>query len=363
MGSYLGLEGHIIQATGNIFDICQEATQEVVQVSKYYLDRCPPNYTYQSWSSIQQHFEHHPDESLQVGDYIKVLFGEHIGKCRVVAWFPAGETQLWLQYANPWTKDDTGYNSGTPIFQVPTTFVWRTGLSQTLKYTKEKGYDVRPGDVIDVPIDFMMKIRNISLDSFKDVIGQEVFVIGGDRKGYRATLYSIGSESCTVAVHGQAHTECKHQDVATRFTTPPPDPVPSGSSSSTSADPSLSSSTWTNWCTSFMNINTTHDPSSTDMQDNISAGTNQPKDNVFRVSLSFMGGRLHKQFVSMACPDPFCSANGPAPEDCVAVFCTSSNTGAAIQHYHIHAKDLSPAPPCKKTNGVSFWTGNLVVRY
>lgn len=69
---------------------------------------------------------------------------------------------------------------------------------------------------------------------------------------------------------------------------------------------------------------------------------------VLKVSPSFMGGRLHKQFVSTACPDPFCGANGPAPENCVAAFCTLNGTGAAIQHYHIPAHDLSPAPPCKK---------------
>lgn len=69
---------------------------------------------------------------------------------------------------------------------------------------------------------------------------------------------------------------------------------------------------------------------------------------VLKVSLSFMGGRLHKRFVSTACPNPFCGANGPAPENCVAAFCTSNGMGGAIQHYHIPAHDLSPAPPHKK---------------
>ncbi|KAG1895080.1 uncharacterized protein F5891DRAFT_984535 [Suillus fuscotomentosus] len=433
-GLYSGLEGHIIQANnGDIFDVCQDVSQEVVQVSKYYLDHRPPNYTYQSWLSTQQHFEHCFDESIQVGDYIEALFGEHTGKCGVVVWFPAGDTQLWFRYANIGTKDNTEYSPRPPIFQVPATLVRRTGLSQTLKYTKEKGFDVKPGDVmrvtrgpeyqvkgvvqsvdfpkarltllsesdrslVDVPIDFVMKLRNAPLDSFKDVIGQEVFVIGGGRKGYRATLYSIGSESCTVAVHGQARTECKRHDVATRygmrldgvmleasdlmsfcdmrkrsylkspprrFTTPPPDPVPSELPSSINPDPSLSLSIWTNWSASLTDINAAHDPSSIatsssdpwtfnaqDMQDNISSMVEQVKDNgplpwlmskefssllltyhaVFRVSPSFMGGRLHK----------------PAPEDSVAVFCTSNNVGAAVQQYHIPAKYLSPAPPRKK---------------
>jgi hypothetical protein len=61
-----------------------------------------------------------------------------------------------------------------------------------------------------------------------------------------------------------------------------------------------------------------------------------------------MRGRLHNRFVSTACPDPFFGPNGPAPEGCVAVFCSSNGAGAAIQHYHIPATDLSPAPPRKK---------------
>ncbi|KAG1765876.1 hypothetical protein EV702DRAFT_1050865 [Suillus placidus] len=429
--------GHIIQVTRDIFDVCQEVSQEVVQVSKHYLYHCPPNYTYQSWLPTQQHFEHLPDEAIQVGDYIEILIREDKGKCGIVAWFPAGETQLWFWYVNTRTKGDTKHSSRLPIFKIPTTFVRWMGLSQTLKYTKEKGYDVKPGDVvrvahgpeyqmkgvvqsvdfpkarltllsendrslIDIPIDFVVKLRNAPLDSFNDVIGQEVFVIRGNQKGYQATLYNIGREFCTIAMHGQARTEFKCQDIATRygmrlngamleasdlmsfcdmrkrlslksppqrFTTPPPGPVSSSSSSST------------NWSTSLADTNIAHDPSSIitsssdpwsfnlqDMQDNISTRAEQVKDNgplpwlmskefsslllkyhaVFRVSPGFMGGRLHKRFVSTACPDPFCGASGPAPDDCVMVFCTSSNSGTAVQHYHIPAKDLSPAPPCHK---------------
>ncbi|KAG2744348.1 hypothetical protein P692DRAFT_20745756, partial [Suillus brevipes Sb2] len=69
---------------------------------------------------------------------------------------------------------------------------------------------------------------------------------------------------------------------------------------------------------------------------------------MLKVSPSFMGGRLHNRFVSTACPDPFFGLNGPAPEGCVAVFCSSNTAGAAIQHYHIPATDLSPAPPRKR---------------
>jgi len=57
---------------------------------------------------------------------------------------------------------------------------------------------------------------------------------------------------------------------------------------------------------------------------------------------------LSKRFVSISCPDPFCGENGPAPEGCVAAYCTSNNTGAVTKHYHIPAIYLSPAPPRKK---------------
>lgn len=71
---------------------------------------------------------------------------------------------------------------------------------------------------------------------------------------------------------------------------------------------------------------------------------------LLKVSLKFNGGggKLHRRFVSTACPDPFCGANGPAPEGSVAVFCASSNKGATLQHYHIPAGDLCPAPPRRK---------------
>ena len=62
----------------------------------------------------------------------------------------------------------------------------------------------------------MIKVCNAKLDSFDNIIGQEVFIVGGDRKGYRATLYSIASDTCTVAVHGQARMTLARDDVVTR---------------------------------------------------------------------------------------------------------------------------------------------------
>lgn len=62
----------------------------------------------------------------------------------------------------------------------------------------------------------MIKTHNVSLDSFRKEIGQEVFLIGGDQKGYRGTLNSLSLETCAVAVRGQARTTLKLHDVVTR---------------------------------------------------------------------------------------------------------------------------------------------------
>ncbi|KAG1836146.1 hypothetical protein DFJ58DRAFT_847138 [Suillus subalutaceus] len=300
-GPYLGVEGYIIQMVDDIFCICQDVSKEQVEVLKHYLDHHPLSHVLQAWLPTQQLFKPPPNiKSIQIGDFIEVLIGEHIGKCGIVHWLPKGGDNLWFQ-------------DGTLHIPVPISVVQWMHLPhlQTLQYTQDKGYDVKPGDVVrvtrgpeyqtkgvvqsvdfpnarltllsdidhalvEVPISFVIKVHNVSLDSFKKDIGKEVFIIGGDRKGYQGTLYSFTSENCIVAVHGQQRTKIKPKDVATRYgmrlngvmlkgidmvsfcemrgrsylapqprsVTPPPEKV-LPSSSVAIADPSTSSSMWT----------------------------------------------------------------------------------------------------------------------
>ncbi|KAG2340114.1 hypothetical protein BDR05DRAFT_1002860 [Suillus weaverae] len=386
-GPYLGLEWYILQMCEDIFHICQVVSKEEVEVSKFYLDHCPLCHTLQPQLPTQQYFEQPLDsESIKIGDMIEVLKGVQRGKWGIVQWFPKGGTHLWFQ--------DT-------------------------QYTKEKGYDIRPGDIVSVlrgpeyqrkgvvesidflngrltlisdsdfsligvPIRFVKKICNASLDSFKKDIGQEVFIIRGNRKGYQATLYDFAVETCTVAVHGQQHIELKLQDVATRYgmrlngvmlegldITPPVEKVPSSSLVSI-ANPIPSSNVWSSWSASLNNIDMAHDlvnpisstsdPWAVDPQDSI----NNVQENsqgigslpwlmteeftstfftyhvVLKVSLSFLGG----------------SDNGPVPEGCITAFCTSNGAGAQIVHYHIPSKDLNLAPPRKKQQEVLVLDGD-----
>ncbi|KAG2048983.1 hypothetical protein BDR06DRAFT_1012510 [Suillus hirtellus] len=227
-GSYLGLEGYVLKMCGEMFHVCQEVSKEVVEVSKYYLDQCPLRHTINSQLPVQQHLAPPPEsDSIKIGDFIQVLDGEHIGKCSIVDWISKGESKLWFR--DIITPDDT--ESELSSILVPTSLVQGTDLAQTIQYTRERGYDVRPGDtvtvacgpeygatgvmqsvdfpnanltllcngdrlLINVKIRFTIKLHNASLDSFKKNIGQE---------------------TCTVAVHGQQHTNVKLRNVVTRY--------------------------------------------------------------------------------------------------------------------------------------------------
>ncbi|KAG1899890.1 uncharacterized protein F5891DRAFT_980831 [Suillus fuscotomentosus] len=319
-GSYLGLEGHIIGMSDEIFDVCQEDTKEEIQVSKYYLDRHPLRHTLQAQLALPllQVVEPPPkQDSIEVGDYVQVFEGEYLGKSGIVEWFPAGSTTLFLRDADLDMNADV--MEGPLPVQVPAAMVQRARLAPIIKYTKDRGYDVKPGDfvsvvrgpefgttgfvhsvnfpmarmkiqsssdysLIEVPIRFAMMLRKTSIDEFKSVIGREVFIIGGDLKGYRATLYSVASNTCTVAVHGQSYAmrlngaiiegcdlisfcEMRKKSFLTpqRSVTPPPQAsVPSSSNLNTDQGPSSSSSSgvWAPWSTSAEGNNTALDHSS-----------------------------------------------------------------------------------------------------
>lgn len=62
-----------------------------------------------------------------------------------------------------------------------------------------------------------MKVQNASYETFTSYVGKEVFIIGGEKKGYRATLYDIRAHNCTVAIHGQKRITLKSCDIATRL--------------------------------------------------------------------------------------------------------------------------------------------------
>lgn len=73
-----------------------------------------------------------------------------MGKCGIVDWFPSGGSMLWFRDTNPMltTGDDTHVRP--PSIQVPAIMVQRMHLPPTIKFMRDRGYDVRPGDVVSV---------------------------------------------------------------------------------------------------------------------------------------------------------------------------------------------------------------------
>ncbi|KAG0698113.1 hypothetical protein DFH29DRAFT_878242 [Suillus ampliporus] len=220
-GTYLGLEGHIVQISF-----------KSVKVSMYYLDHCPIDQTLQGHMSTQLYLDP-PQESktVEIGDYVQVLIGDWLGKSGTVQW--ASNGFIWFQDDSDLLRINDRSGVAPPFIQVAATMVECTRLSATLKFTKEHGYDVRPGDVVSVargpefrtqgmitvPIRFVTKMRNADLDAFNNYINKEVFIIGGLKKGFWATLYDLSTDTCTLAVHGQPRMTTSCCDVATSFST------------------------------------------------------------------------------------------------------------------------------------------------
>ncbi|KAG2029502.1 hypothetical protein BDR03DRAFT_987713 [Suillus americanus] len=127
-------------------------------------------------------------------------------------------------------------------FQDESTMVDCMHLPATIKFTKERGYDVRPGDLVSVAhgpkfctkgvmhsVDFpnaqltlethkeLDLMRNADLNAFNCFIKKEVFVIGGNKKGFWATLYGLSMDNCVIAVHGQPCMMIKCYNAATTY--------------------------------------------------------------------------------------------------------------------------------------------------
>ncbi|KAG1726609.1 hypothetical protein EDD22DRAFT_961390 [Suillus occidentalis] len=250
-GVYQGVEGYLVQKYKDNFTICQSGTQQEIDVSKYYLDRRPVDRTLQGYMAAPQYIDP-PEEpkSIEIGDYIQVTVSDLIGKGGLVLW-AAGEF-IWFQDETDIQSVNDRTPDRIPFLRVQAAVVKRMRLPGTLKFTRERGYDVRPGDVVSVacgpefrakgvvtavdflntqltletegnhalikvPICFVMKMQIVDLDNFKKFINKEVFIIRGAKKGFPATLYALSLDDCVITVHGLPRMNAKHCDVATTY--------------------------------------------------------------------------------------------------------------------------------------------------
>ncbi|KAG1785181.1 uncharacterized protein HD556DRAFT_1314446 [Suillus plorans] len=184
-GGYLGVQGHIVERDDDIFTICQFGMLEEIEISKYYLDRRPIDWTLQGHMPAQSYVDPLPEpNTIEIGDYVKVTIGD-----------------LWASAGFIWFQDDEGVVRAVDF--VGACLTLETELSELVR-PNPNSHVVNPNFVqVTVPIRFVMKTRNAPLDTFNKFINKEVFVIGGVKKGYRATLNDISTDTCIIAVHGQ----------------------------------------------------------------------------------------------------------------------------------------------------------------
>ncbi|KAG2114669.1 uncharacterized protein F5147DRAFT_649832 [Suillus discolor] len=252
---------------------------------------------------MQQYLKPTPNSHfIEIGDHIEVLDGKHVGKCSIVDWL-----------------GDIVTVACGPEYQMK-------GVVHNIDIPNAHLTMLCDGDqsLLCVPIRFVTKICNTFLDSFHNDIGQKVFIIGGNQKGYRAMLccvwvtadYTQTAQSCY-----QVWNETGWCDARRPRTIDAQD-------TEVEKLPNSSPLPWLMLKEFSSKLLTYHV--------------------LLKVSSNFLCGRLYKRFVSTAYPDPFCSENGPMPEGHVIAFCTFNGACAAIEHYHIPASNLSPAHPCKK---------------
>ncbi|KIM64225.1 hypothetical protein SCLCIDRAFT_23581 [Scleroderma citrinum Foug A] len=120
----------------------------------------------------------------------------------------------------------------------------------TLTLTKDKGYNVTVGDIVEVargnyyhcegvvkavdltnalldivcpvegnqtkvPITFCCKVKERSENELSKFVGHDVWVIGGEKKGCQATLHSLGRTYSLVALFGHQLIQLKNDQIAT----------------------------------------------------------------------------------------------------------------------------------------------------
>ncbi|KAG2737566.1 hypothetical protein P692DRAFT_20883431 [Suillus brevipes Sb2] len=328
-----------------------------------------------------------PEEpkTIEIGDYITVTVGDLIGKSGLVLW-ASGEF-IWLQDDTDLQRSNDHSDGATPFLRVQAAM----GVVSAVDFLKAQLTLETDGDhsFITVPIHFVMKTRNVDLDDFKKFINKEVWIIGGETKGFRATLYGLSPDDCIVTVHGQprmianiienfpsfgCHLNgamlewgeftsfcemCRKSHITPppQSITPPPErlvPIDAGSSTE---DP---------WVVNPSDSLPVAEPTAVNPQNPLIC----LRDFVvhfytyhaqFHVSAGFQGGKLVKRLASSHSPDPFCGPNGIAPPGQIAAWCTAKTAGGARVDYHIPVEFLTPAQPRKKGQECFIMNDNVFI--
>ncbi|KAI5982199.1 hypothetical protein EDD15DRAFT_2203144 [Pisolithus albus] len=339
------------------------------------------------------------ENHIQPGDLVRVVCGPHKGLSGTLHYRSGRETRVTLSTLPEESTDDPrnkgkskaeesevasgggDIDENSDLIQVIVSMddVIITP-PPTLQFSKERGYDVSPGDHVrvargpaigaegrvravdfpsghltvlskdgpwhDVPISFCAKVEDYSLRDQEYHVGREVWIISGPSKGCRGTLRSgmllsgIPLDSTRMAAF-IALRQRLFPEIA-----PPPrhaTPPPSLSAVDALAEPGQSTSTSNPWIVNADDVATPR-PDKAEKQQ-IDYGTWHV---CLRVAMSYNRGSLHKRIVCTTVPDRFFTVmqeRGRAPPGHLSVTVTSSTVSANIEHHFIPARDLTPANP------------------
>ncbi|KIN98783.1 hypothetical protein M404DRAFT_31100 [Pisolithus tinctorius Marx 270] len=354
-------------------------------------------YDLPSITQIEEHF-------IEPGDAVCIISRPYRGLTGRVQYFSCSLRQIWVMWhiEKAFDDEDAKGDKGKSKAQVPEVpgkdsdsdgaddeEVIIVSLDDvqvtarpTLQFSKEKGWDVSKGDLIQViwgpavdvkgvvcsvdlitatltlesedgpwhniPINFCTKLRDYSLCDAERHIGCEVWIISGPNKGYIASRFGILLDGTPLgpsrlAAFNHMRQRCFITQSQCRSTTPPPLP-----SENPSADPGPSNP----WVTTPDDVNLQR--RSEQERQTIDYGcVSWLFDNNFcnfskwhvclRVRLAYNHGTLGKWVVRTTIPDHFfLEKHGVAPPGHVSVTMTSSTVSTIIEHHTILACDLSP---------------------
>ncbi|KAF9233647.1 hypothetical protein BU15DRAFT_66401 [Melanogaster broomeanus] len=192
----------------------------------------------------------HPSEQdldeVMLGDLVTVIKGNYNGMLGTVDWISPDDGWMWIM-AQYWKGGDITDQSSV-IVHLDEVMVSK--LARLLTFSKEKGYDVTVGDTLQIVrgnlhgtvgivrcVDFAKavvelisdvdgcpiaiaiplctKVSEFSLPIVPSSVGRDIWIIGGEKKGFRATLRSLNRQSSVVSLPGYYSLEVKNKDLCT----------------------------------------------------------------------------------------------------------------------------------------------------
>jgi hypothetical protein len=205
-------------------------------------------------------------DDVMPGDIASVVTGQYHGSIGLIDWISA--TDGWMGIVARIKGRDEDDTADETALIVHSAEVVISKPSQTLTYSREKGYDVTIGDTlhivrgehhgltgvvrtidlakakvelvsdsnghvvrsyfrflwdntdvlqVNIPIPLCMKVAEFSPAQVTRSIGLDIWIVGGDKKGFRATLRGVNRKSCLVSIHGYPNLEVRKHQLCTEW--------------------------------------------------------------------------------------------------------------------------------------------------